>query len=253
MWTPFPGLPVQAPVYRPAHSPDSPHCCLHPGSLPFSGSQTSQAYFCHKAFSLTIPLTQMCFSGPHRTALFHLGLEPFLFTQPKGSLNHTLLLYPVLPQLLSETEIPFFFLTYLLPLSLKRIQSMVVPLDTKYSVCRTWSENSHVLSKGLLNKRISDFNSYSHLRCKYSLFSQCVDMQWNRKIAEGHPVIWQRQSQDSNPDLSDFMVDLQSRLTEQSVKCMCGNGFGFQDIAYPNIRLKKKKGNLPCQIKIGWL
>lgn len=133
---PFPWFTVQAPVYRPARSPDSPHCCLHPGSLPFSGSQTSQAYFCHKAFSLTMPLTQMCFSGPHRTALFHLGLEPFLFTQPKGSLNHTLLLYPVLSQLLSETEIPFFFLTYLLPLSLKRIQSMVVPLDTKYSVCR---------------------------------------------------------------------------------------------------------------------
>ena len=160
-WSPFPSLPIQAPVYCPAYS-HSPHCCLHPGLLPFSGFQTSQPYFFHEAFSLTIPLTQTWFSSSHRTVFFHLGLELFLFTQPKRSLNHTLLLYPILSQLLVETDILFLFSTYLLLLSLKRIQSMVVSLNTKYSVFRTQSENSHVLGNGLPNKRIGDFNPYSH-------------------------------------------------------------------------------------------
>lgn len=47
-----------------------------------------------------------------------------------------------------------------------------------------------------------------------SAFSQLRSLGWNRRA-----VTWQWQSRDSNPDPSDFMAGLYSRLSSQSRKC----------------------------------
>lgn len=80
---------------------------------------------------------------------------------------------------------------------------------------------------------------------RYSIFSPVVNVQWGRKIVEGHSIIslWQRQ--DLNPELPDFMEFLCSRLFRQLRKCASiqeqFKRFCFQVTEYPNIRVQKKK------------
>lgn len=121
----------------------------------------------------------MCLSSPCRVPFYHLGFEVFLFTQPKLSPNHTPCL-TVLSQLLSETDILFSFLIYLLPFSLKIIHSEAVLLNIIYSMCSIWPGNSHVLNKIGWMKEWMSLITTAMLWHRYSIFSQFMNSQWNR-------------------------------------------------------------------------
>lgn len=146
----------------PVHS-YSPRCWSHPGSLClfFLVLQQGKPIFAIRLL-LSVPLTSMCFSGSWKATFYYSGLELFLFTQPKVSPHQTLSLHSVLSQFLSETDLLFFLLTYLLPRSLKGIYMVAALLNSKSSLHGTSSRNSHLLSTGLLNERMIEFNSYSH-------------------------------------------------------------------------------------------
>lgn len=123
----------------------------------------------------------MCFSGPWRPTFYHLSLELFLFTQPKVSPNHTLLLHSVLSQLLSGTDILFCILTYYCLSPSRGIHTVLVLLNAVYSVHRTRSGNSRVLNKGLPNERMNEFNSYSHAVKQVFYLLLIYKQMWKKK------------------------------------------------------------------------